>query len=214
MGEIADRGPLERGTPTPPEPRARDAREFQRQAAWRASAVRVIEEVRQPLDADDAALDESLDEPGVAPGRGSVARAAAATLEPSAAPPRRGAMAAVPARAPEVWAPSESDLAAWAAARDEDDDEDEDDDDEIDESAVIRLGDGAGEAPLQLDTLHVWPFGISRNRLEQAVRELRLPVVVVREAEEAEAVITLRNFYKQKAPGLREAEARASRSSC
>ena len=116
VGEIADRGPLERGTPTPPEPRARDAREFQRQAAWRASAVRVIEEVRQPLDADDAALDESLDEPGVAPGRGSVARAAAATLEPSAAPPRRGAMAAVPARAPEAWPPSESDLAAWAAA--------------------------------------------------------------------------------------------------
>ena len=40
------------------------------------------------------------------------------------------------------------------------------------------------------------------------MRELRLPVVVVREAEEAEVVITLRNFYKQKAPGLREAEER------
>ena len=66
----------------------------------------------------------------------------------------------------------------------------------------------AGEAPVPLDTLHVWPFGISRKRLEQAVRELRLPVVVVREADEAEVVITLRNFYKQKAPGLREAEER------
>ena len=77
-----------------------------------------------------------------------------------------------------------------------------------DDATVIRLSDGAGEAPVPLDTLHVWPFGISRNRLEQAVRELRLPVVVVREADEAEVVITLRNFYKQKAPGLREAEER------
>ena len=31
---------------------------------------------------------------------------------------------------------------------------------------------------------------------------------MVREADEAEVVITLRNFYKQKAPGLREAEER------
>ena len=33
-------------------------------------------------------------------------------------------------------------------------------------------------------------------------------MVVVREPDEAEVVITLRNFYKQKAPGIREAEAR------
>jgi hypothetical protein len=33
-------------------------------------------------------------------------------------------------------------------------------------------------------------------------------VTLVREAEEADAVITLRNYYKQKAPALREAEER------
>jgi hypothetical protein len=73
---------------------------------------------------------------------------------------------------------------------------------------VIRLSDGQGEARLPLETLHVLAFGISRKRLEQAIRELQLPVVVVREPEDADLVITLRNFYKQKAPALREAEER------
>ena len=44
-GALADRGPLERGTPPPPEPRARDSREHERQAEWRASADRALDEV-------------------------------------------------------------------------------------------------------------------------------------------------------------------------
>ena len=43
--DIADRGPLERGTPAP-EPRARDVREFERQREWRDSAARAINELR------------------------------------------------------------------------------------------------------------------------------------------------------------------------
>ncbi len=52
-------------------------------------------------------------------------------------------------------------------------------------------------------------FGVSRKKLEQSIRELQLPVVVVQDAEEAEVVITLRNYYRQKPPALREAEERA-----
>ncbi|HLB44504.1 MAG TPA: AAA family ATPase, partial [Candidatus Limnocylindrales bacterium] len=44
-GEVADRGPLERGTPLP-EPRARDVREFERQREWRDSAARAITQLR------------------------------------------------------------------------------------------------------------------------------------------------------------------------
>ena len=58
-------------------------------------------------------------------------------------------------------------------------------------------------------TMHVLGFGISRKRLEQAIRELQLPVVVVRDADEADVVITLKNYYRQKPPALREAEERA-----
>ena len=60
-----------------------------------------------------------------------------------------------------------------------------------------------------LPTLRVLPQGISRKRLEQAVRDLQLPVVIARDVDEADVVMTLRNEYKQKTPMLREAEDRA-----
>ncbi len=44
-GEVADRGPVERGTPEP-DHRARDMREFERQREWRQSAARAINELR------------------------------------------------------------------------------------------------------------------------------------------------------------------------
>jgi stage III sporulation protein SpoIIIAA len=52
----------------------------------------------------------------------------------------------------------------------------------------------------------VFPFGVSRKRLEQAVRELSVPVTVARDLEEADAVVTLRNYYKRKPAALRDAE--------
>ena len=63
--------------------------------------------------------------------------------------------------------------------------------------------------PTSLPTLRVLGFGISRKRLEQAVRELQLPVMVVRDAEEADVVITLRTYYRQKPAAIRDAEERA-----
>jgi hypothetical protein len=64
-----------------------------------------------------------------------------------------------------------------------------------------------GGAPLP--TLRVLPQGISRKRLEQAVRDLQLPVQIARDVDDADVVMTLRNEYKQKTPMLREAEDRA-----
>jgi len=52
----------------------------------------------------------------------------------------------------------------------------------------------------------VFPYGVSRKRLEQAVRELGVPVTVARDLEEADAVITLRTYYRRKPPALRDAE--------
>jgi stage III sporulation protein SpoIIIAA len=53
----------------------------------------------------------------------------------------------------------------------------------------------------------VFPYGVSRKRLEQAVRELGVPVTVARDLEESDAVITLRTYYRRKPPALRDAEA-------
>lgn len=65
------------------------------------------------------------------------------------------------------------------------------------------------EPSTPLPTLRVLPFGISRKRLEQAVRELQLPVIIARDVDEADVVMTIRNQYRQKSPAIREAEERA-----
>ena len=152
-GEIADRGPLERGSAPAPEPRARDTRELERQKEWRESAKRAIETLHagagtgpEPDEVEDEEESEPEDELG-------------ADLETGVV------------------------------------------------SAYDPLGPIAPDGyATSLPTLRVLGFGISRKRLEQAIRELQLPVVVVRDIDEAEIVMTLRSAYRQKPPTLREAE--------
>jgi hypothetical protein len=148
-GDIADRGPVERGSAPVPEPRARDARELSRQRQWRESASKAID----TLKADE--------------GTGPV---------------------------------NVADLAA--------------DDEALMDRAVAAAVDEAGpalhvEGAESLPTLRVLPQGISRKRLEQAIRELQLPVIVARDVDEADVVMTIRSEYKQKTPMVREAEERA-----
>jgi hypothetical protein len=153
-GEIADRGPVERGTAPVPEPRAREARELTRQREWRESATKAIdtlkaEEGTGPVNiADLAADDEAL-----------MDRAIAAEAESDA---------------------------------------------EEGEGPALRVLEPEG-----LPTLRVLPQGISRKRLEQAIRELQLPVIIARDVDEADVVMTIRSEYKQKTPMVREAEERA-----
>jgi hypothetical protein len=147
-GEIADRGPVERGSATAAEQRARDARELSRQREWRESASKAIDALKADegtgpvnvadLEADDEALMDRAREAGIA---------------------------------------------------------------EDGESLLVPEADS-------LPTLRVLPQGISRKRLEQAIRELQLPVIIARDVDEADVVMTLRSEYKQKTPMVREAEDR------
>ncbi len=147
-GDIADRGPLERGVAaTTLEKRAREARELERQKAWRDQASRAMQSYKAdegtaPVNADDLEADE------------------AEALPLGAVEGEHGETVLVPGGSP-------------------------------------------------LPTLRVLPQGISRKRLEQAVRDLGLPVVIARDVDEADVVMTLKNEYKQKTPLLREAEERA-----
>ncbi|HEY2916213.1 MAG TPA: R3H domain-containing nucleic acid-binding protein, partial [Candidatus Limnocylindrales bacterium] len=150
-GELADRGPLERGSVPVPEPRAREVRELSRQREWRDSATKAIDALRadegtgpvnsEAIEAQDDAVGEVLQATTGDDGSGD---------------------------------------------------------------RVLRL-----PSPDALPTLRVLPQGISRKRLEQAVRELELPVLVAHDVDEADVVMTLRNEYKQKTPLIREAEERA-----
>jgi stage III sporulation protein SpoIIIAA len=154
QGDLADRGPLERGTPQA-DHRARDAREFERQQAWRDSAAKAITQLRADETRGPAVLDEDDDE----------------------------------------------DIELDALEQEAQFDEEELTGDRR-PTPLPAVGDTS------LPTLHVLGYGVSHKRLEQAVRELGLPVTLVRDAEQADVVITLRNYFKQKAPALREAEER------
>lgn len=55
--------------------------------------------------------------------------------------------------------------------------------------------------------LRILAYGVSRDRLAQVARGLQLPVIMVDSLAEADAVMTLKNFYRKKPQLLREAEA-------
>ena len=50
----------------------------------------------------------------------------------------------------------------------------------------------------QLPQLRVLAHGISRKKLEAAIRELGLPATTARTADDADAVVTIRNAFKQR----------------
>lgn len=62
------------------------------------------------------------------------------------------------------------------------------------------------QIPAGREIVKVYPFGISWGRVEEAARGLGLPVAIVREPDEADVVITLKNYYRRKTPRLRDAE--------
>jgi stage III sporulation protein SpoIIIAA len=69
---------------------------------------------------------------------------------------------------------------------------------------------GAGAAPAgvkALQPLAVFPYGVSRTYLEQSVRELHLPVRIQHNVDDADMVLTLKNYYRRKDSPVRSAEA-------
>ncbi len=52
----------------------------------------------------------------------------------------------------------------------------------------------------------IYPFGISRDRLERAIASLRVPATIVRNMNEATMVMTLKNYYRQGSARVRQAE--------
>jgi hypothetical protein len=55
--------------------------------------------------------------------------------------------------------------------------------------------------------VRVYPFGVNRSRLEQAIRQLRTPAIIVGSVQEADVAMTVKNYYRRKPQPLRDAEA-------
>jgi len=172
-GEIADRGPIERGAASVPEPRARELRELERQRSWAQQATRALNEYRA-----EGVEEEDGERPG-----GASAESAAEEREGPA----------------DELAEDDEALADVVRLRAVG----EVQDDDVGQP-VLRVRDGDSILP----TLRVLPHGISRKRLEQAIKELQLPVIIARDPDEADVVMTLKSEYRRKTSGLREAEDR------
>ena len=54
----------------------------------------------------------------------------------------------------------------------------------------------------------IYPFGISRDKVEKAIASLKAPAVVVRDIGEATMVMTIKNYYRKGSARLRHAEER------
>jgi stage III sporulation protein SpoIIIAA len=62
--------------------------------------------------------------------------------------------------------------------------------------------------PVRAGPLRVYPFGISRKRVSQAIAASRREVQQAREISEADVVLTVRNYYRNRPDAIREAEER------
>ncbi len=188
-GDIADRGPVERAeaaAAAAAEVRARDAREVARQQAWRAEAARALnalheDEGTRPVNADALAAAEEERIARMVPG--------------------------------EVGSGAGGARASGSGARDGGVDPGSVDPGGMDDSGANDDGAPFGDGSLTVEsgilpTLRIFPHGISRKRLEQAIRDVGLPVIVAREPDEADVAMTLRSEYRQKPPAIREAEDR------
>ena len=75
-------------------------------------------------------------------------------------------------------------------------------------AARARPHEGNGAAASEQET-RLFPFGLSRGRLLQAIQETGVPVQLVDDLRNADALITLRHSYRKKPAPVREAEERS-----
>ena len=59
-----------------------------------------------------------------------------------------------------------------------------------------------------LRAVRVYPYGVARNRLMQATKRLGVPASVVRDVSEADVIMTLRSYYRNRMQTLVDAEQR------
>lgn len=62
--------------------------------------------------------------------------------------------------------------------------------------------------PQGLQTHNIYAYGVARNRLHQAAKRLHVPLTVLDDFDEAEAVVTVKSYYRQRPRLIVDAEQR------
>ncbi len=55
--------------------------------------------------------------------------------------------------------------------------------------------------------MRIYPYGVARNRLLQAAKRLGVPLLLVKDLESADVIITLRTYYRSRQQTILDAEA-------
>ena len=61
---------------------------------------------------------------------------------------------------------------------------------------------------LALKAIRIYPYGVARNRLQQAAKRFGVPAIIVRDVDEADALVTLRSYYRDRQQTVVDAEHR------
>ncbi len=75
-------------------------------------------------------------------------------------------------------------------------------------SSNRNIGSSVKEQQPLLPPMNIYPFGVARNRLVEAIRRLGLPAKVVRELQDADVFITLKSYYRSRQKPILLAEER------
>ncbi len=76
------------------------------------------------------------------------------------------------------------------------------------ESQIPNIEYRTNESRAPLQPVKIYPYGVARNRLMQSAKRLGVPALVVRTIDEANALITLRSYYRDHQATIVEAEQR------
>jgi stage III sporulation protein SpoIIIAA len=75
-------------------------------------------------------------------------------------------------------------------------------------AASERASEAAQPQRQPLKPVRMYAYGVARNRLLQAAKRLGVPVIIVKDAGEAESLITLRTYYRNHEQVIQDAENR------
>ena len=75
-----------------------------------------------------------------------------------------------------------------------------------DETGMQSPAAAAARFPLQ--PIRIYPFGVSRDRLMQSAKRMGVPALIVKDSGEADVLVTLRSYYRDRQQTVLQAETR------
>jgi hypothetical protein len=81
------------------------------------------------------------------------------------------------------------------------------------EAHALSSGEGLVSVPSEshrapLQAVRVYPFGVARDRLIQLAKRMGVPAIFVKDAGEADVLVTLRSYYRDRQQAVMQAEQR------